>query len=283
MINPILAAYNELSIEFPEFSEDERIGMITDHIDESLDRVVLEFVAKTRLPSSVELMLGEMRRNRHKQRYRLPEQEMEKKIRITRELQELKDLEISIGPNIHAATYKGGLDAWASGTQYHRQSDNIREASQRSVFTRTPKLKEINTIPAIQSGSSNFTPTEVDDPTGTGQVKGLDQLTNRIWQAVQMYSSDKIKSKDINHDEKEGLVFHVVLKMNDKDALEAWSKMLDELNRMGLRERLFIEWTEKNVLQKDHLVTLALEIMQKLGVRPERSEHFSAQEEIEER
>lgn len=110
----------------------------------------------------------------------------------------------------------------------------------------------------------------------------LDEMIELISEIAREISQNKVERISQYYDEDFGFTIQIIVNQTDKDAFETWLHLIDEIKPLELGIIIAVDWTGENVLSENELVHRTVDVMLKLGVGPQRTDRFSAVEEIEE-
>ncbi len=103
-----------------------------------------------------------------------------------------------------------------------------------------------------------------------------------ITEIAREISQNRVERISHYYDDDFGFIVEIVVNQTDKEAFETWLRLIEELKPLGLESLVAVDWTGENVLSKDVLVHRTVDVMLKLGIEPQRTDRFSAVEELEE-
>ena len=107
-------------------------------------------------------------------------------------------------------------------------------------------------------------------------------LKERISEIANEITRNKIENIRQYYDDDFGFTIEITVNQNDKEAFETWLRLIAELKHLGFKSLVTVDWTGRNILSEDELVHKTVDVMLKLGIGPQRTDRFSAVEELKE-
>ena len=110
----------------------------------------------------------------------------------------------------------------------------------------------------------------------------IEIIRNHIQTLAYSLAAGGIKDVNVVIDEHYGIVVTVTVNSPASRALKLWERLVEEIQREGLRVSVVVKWTGDNDVDEDTLVKKLVEITMKTGHRPVALPGFSAVEAVEE-
>ncbi len=275
-MDKIQSAVNITLSKYPGIGKAELVRLFMDYIEKHLP----DIVARVELPSRVELKRKWFIEKRKTKRVRMSEEELREREAFVKWLEEIKSEKRERAFN---ADFLIETDGWGrddvtrlkeypfaspeieiSGEIYSKDfEEGLQPLGDHTLLEAIPKVERAVSIEKMQG-------------------EHLDETIELISEIAREISQDTIERVSHYYDDDFGFIVEIVVNQTDKEAFEIWLRLIEELKPLGLESFVTVDWTGENMLSKDVLVHRTVDVMLKLGIGPQRTDKFSAIDELEE-
>ncbi len=261
--------------KYPGIGRAELVRLFIDYTETHLP----DIVARVELPSRVELKREWFIEKRKTKKLRMSEEELREIEAFVKWLEKIKSekRERPIDADFLIET-----DGWSrnevmqlmerpfaspeigiSEEIYSKDFDGLQPLGDHTLLEAIPKVERTVSIEKMRG-------------------ERLDEMIELISEIAREISQNRVEGISHYYDDDFGFVVEIVVNQTDKEAFETWLRLIEELKPLGLESLVTVDWTGENVLSKDELVHKTVDVMLKLGIGPQRTDRFSAAEELEE-
>jgi hypothetical protein len=262
--------------KYPGIGKAELVRLFTDYIEKHL----MDIVARVELPSRGELKREWFLEKRKKKKYRMSEEKLREREAFVGWLEKIKSekRERAIDADFFIETDGWGRDDVMQSIERPFASPEIEIA--RDIYSKD--LEE--GLPFLDNHTLLEAIPKVEIAVSIEKMRGerLDEMIELISEIAREISQNRVERINQYYDEDFGFTIEIVVNQTDKDAFETWLHLIDEIKTLELGIIIAVDWTGENVLSEDELVHKTVDVMLKLGIGPQRTDRFSAVEELEE-
>jgi hypothetical protein len=262
--------------KYPGIGKAELVRLFTDYIEKHL----MDIVARVELPSRGELKREWFLEKRKTKKYRMSEEKLREREAFVGWLEKIKSekRERAIDADFFIETDGWGRDDVMQSIERPFASPEIEIA--RDIYSKD--LEE--GLPFLDNHTLLEAIPKVEIAVSIEKMRGerLDEMIELISEIAREISQNRVERINQYYDEDFGFTIEIVVNQTDKDAFETWLHLIDEIKTLELGIIIAVDWTGENVLSEDELVHKTVDVMLKLGIGPQRTDRFSAVEELEE-
>jgi hypothetical protein len=261
--------------KYPWMGKSELVKLFTNYVERHLK----DIVARVELPSRMELKREWFKEKRKKKGFRMSEEERRERIIF---LDWLKKIKSEGRGRATDADFLIETDGWGMddvmqlmGHPFASPEIEIRRhIYSKDVEEDLPSLGNHTLLEALQRGEVAVGVEKIGGER-SDEIELITEIANEV-------SQNKVEDVRQYYDEDFGFIIEILVNQTDKDAFATWLRLIEEMKPLSLESLVTVDWTEETVLSEDELVHKTVDVMLKLGIGPQRTDRFSAVEELEE-
>ena len=275
-MDKILSAVDITLSRYPRIGKAELVGLFTDYIEKHLK----DIVARVELPSKVELKREWFREKRKTKKFRMSGEKLRVREVFVGWLKKIKSekRERAIDADFLIETDVCGRDEVRQLIERPSASPGMetgREIYSKDFEGGLQSLGNHTLFEELQRGEEAVNVEKMGGERLEERIELISEIAKEI-------SQNKMENIRQYYDDDFGFTIEITVNQNDKEAFETWLRLIAELKHLGFKSLVTVDWTGRNILSEDELVHKTVDVMLKLGIGPQRTDRFSAVEELKE-